>query len=237
MGRKADINQFYKLVSALESRLGGKRTLGECHGRMDWPSRGAYFFFEPGEFRANGKTPKVVRVGTHALKKGAKSTLWKRLRQHRGTTSKKNPFGGNHRGSVFRKHIGFALINRGKDHSLYPKWGVTRSTNSAIRKDERSLENEVSKYIRKMPFLWLEINDCPGPKSDRGYIERNAISLLSNWNKLGTSGVIDPPSSKWLGLHCKNEKVVKSGLWNSNHVNEEYDREFLKKVSKYIQKM
>ena len=32
-----------------------------------------------------------------------------------------------------------------------------------------------------MPFLWLEVPDPPGPDSLRGYIERNAIVLLSNY--------------------------------------------------------
>ena len=29
-----------------------------------------------------------------------------------------------------------------------------------------------------MPFLWFAIDDAPGPKSLRGYVERNSIALL-----------------------------------------------------------
>jgi hypothetical protein len=34
-----------------------------------------------------------------------------------------------------------------------------------------------------MPFLWIAIDDEPGAKSLRGYVERNAIALLSNFEK------------------------------------------------------
>ena len=74
-----------------------------------------------------------------------------------------------------------------------------------------------------MPFLWLEIDDEPGPDSLRGYIERNAIALLSNYGK----EPLDPPSGEWLGRLCDRERVRNSGLWNQNHVEERYDPAFL----------
>ncbi|MGH9428328.1 MAG: hypothetical protein ACRD2L_18745 [Terriglobia bacterium] len=49
----------------------------------------------------------------------------------------------------------------------------------------------VTHYISAMPFLWLQIDDKPGPNSMRGMIERNAIALLSNY----AGNPIDPPSS------------------------------------------
>jgi hypothetical protein len=67
MNRLADIKAFYGILAALEVKLGGKRILSECTGRMNWPNRGVYFFFEPGEMRRDsGAPPGVVRVGTHA---------------------------------------------------------------------------------------------------------------------------------------------------------------------------
>ena len=74
-----------------------------------------------------------------------------------------------------------------------------------------------------MPFLWLNIDDEAGPASRRGYIERNAIALLSNYAK----PPLDPPSPTWLGRHSDRERVRASGLWNSNHVDEPYDPRFL----------
>ena len=158
--RLRHIRRFYRLMAELEKRLGGARRLRKCSGSMDWPRRGVYFFRESGETRKDsGSGPRIVRVGTHALKAGSKSTLWTRLRQHRGTLAG----GGWSGGSVFRKHVGKALVSR-----------------DGHRPSARSLEIEASKVIGAMPFLWLAIEDGPGPDSRRGYIERNAIALLSN---------------------------------------------------------
>ena len=93
----------------------------------------------------------------------------------------------------------------------------------AVREREQALERAVSTVIGDMPFLWLAIGDDPRPGSLRRYIERNAITLLSNHGKQP----IDPPSHSWLGHHCDREKVRASGLWNSNHVEEPYDPAFL----------
>jgi len=109
--RLRDIQRLYELLDWLEAGLGGKRTLGDSHGGMLWPQRGVYFFFEPGEVRTtSGSGLRVVRVGTHALRGGSTTTLWDRLRQHRGTVGGSRPGGGNHRGSVFRRHVRTALI-------------------------------------------------------------------------------------------------------------------------------
>ena len=101
--RLEDIRRCYEILESLEKRVGGKRTLANCTGHMGWPDRGVYFFFEPGEMRTtSGTGMRVVRVGTHALKDGSRTTLWNRLRQHQGTLK---IGGGNHRGSKFRHHV------------------------------------------------------------------------------------------------------------------------------------
>src|SRR4051812_9373742 len=110
--REQDTNRLYQLLSHLEDRSGGgKRTLAESTAQSGWPSHGLYFFFERGEHRRDGD-PRVVRVGTHALTATSKTTLWRRLAQHRGQQSGSNPGGGNHRGSIFRLHVGAALLRR-----------------------------------------------------------------------------------------------------------------------------
>jgi len=106
-----DVKCFYEILEGLERKVWGKRKLASCHGSMNWPERGVYFFFEPGEMRStSGSGMRVVRIGMHALKAGSKTTLWKRLSQHQGT---QKSGGGNHRGSVFRLHVGTALIAQG----------------------------------------------------------------------------------------------------------------------------
>src|SRR6266566_1615272 len=108
MGRLADLIRFYEILSSLAVKTGGPRCLVNCDGRMGWPQRGVYFFFEPGEVRSDtGQGRRVVRVGTHALTASSRTTLWNRLSQHRGTVT---PKGGNHRGSIFRLLIGAALL-------------------------------------------------------------------------------------------------------------------------------
>ena len=95
-----------------------------------------------------------------------------------------------------------------------------------------AIEQAVSKTIGDMPFLWLGVDGPPGAESQRGYIERNTISLLSNWNK----SPLDAPSQGWLGNHSDRERVRDSGLWNSNHVGEEYDPDFLDTLEDLIGK-
>ena len=95
------------------------------------------------------------------------------------------------------------------------------------------MEIQVSEHIRLMPFLWIEVDDEPGPDSQRSYIESHSIALLSNYN-LHSTDTIDPPSPDWLGGHAWNEKVRKSGLWNSDYVDELYDENFLKVLREFI---
>jgi len=232
MSRLEDVNHFYRVLGKLEGRIGGKRTLSKCSGMMSWPNRGVYFFFENGEYRNSGNVMRIGRVGTHALKEGAKTTLWDRLRTHRGPLSGKYADGGNHRGSIFRLHVGTAIIK--KSNLKVPTWGVGSSANSEVRRKEYFLEKLVSKHIRGMPFLWVKVDDDPGPDSLRAYIERNSIGLLSNYNR---KLKIDSASPDWLGKFCDNEKVQRSGLWNSDHVDETYDKKFLNKLEKLVDEM
>jgi hypothetical protein len=220
---------FYAMLDQLAAAVGGSRTLATCNGHATWPQRGVYFFFEPGETRTHsGSGVRVVRVGTHALNSASQSTLWRRLSQHRGSAKSG---GGNHRGSIFRLLVGASLIER-MDYQ-FPTWGQGSSAPPSVRASEVKLEKDVSQIIGAMPFLCLTINDDPNPQSARGFIERNAIALLSNLGK----EPIDPPSAEWLGHDCNREKVRLSGLWNSNHVDEACDLRFLSKMAGLVANM
>ncbi len=228
-GRSRDLKRFYDLLDGLERLVGGARRLSDCDGRMGWPRRGVYFFRESGEGRRDtGTGPRIVRVGTHALKAGSGTSLWNRLSQHRGQA---RSGGGNHRGSIFRLIVGAALITR--DGHQHPNWGRGSSAPRGVRDGERFLERIVSETIGAMPFLWLSIDDEPGPTSLRGYIERNAIALLSDHDK----EPIDSPSADWLGRFCDRDLVRTSGLWNQNHVKESYDPAFLGTLERLIDEM
>jgi hypothetical protein len=200
---------------------------------MSWPERGVYFFYEPWEERTTSGTGlRVVRVGTHSLRENSDRTLWDRLINHRGTVGGTNPGSGNHRGSVFREHVGTALIKRDNwPDDIAKNWGGSNAPRY-IKEAEVPLEQAISKHIGSMPFIWLEIDDEPGPNSLRGYIERNSIALLSNY--LSESNPIDPPRKSWLGQWSRSEKVRNSGLWNSNHVDENFEIQFLETMESLI---
>lgn len=180
-------------------------------------ARGVYFFREAGESRSRiPTTPRIVHVGTHAVSKGSKSTLWARLYAHQGSKSGS----GNHRGSIFRLHVGKVLLER--DSLSLATWGDGSSAPRSIRDTEVLLEKHVSKHIGAMPVLWVDVSDEPGPASMRSFIERNAVALLSNHLR-----PFDRPSHDWLGNFSPRHKIRRSGLWNLNYVDDVYDITFL----------
>ena len=204
--RLNDIKKLYRLLGELACKH-PPRLLSKCSGYDKWPSQGVYFFYECGEYRSgSGDGYRIVRVGTHALKTGSKKILWKRLYDHKS---------GNKTSSSFRKLVGYALEKK--------------------KKDKKPLKQRVTETLGNMWVLCLRIEDEAGPNSLRGYIERNAIALLSNYCECPTGCqcpiayhfAIDLPSKSWLGYHCVRKKVRRSGLWNQKHVDDIYDSRFL----------
>ena len=194
---------------------------------MNWPERGVCFFFEHGESQSpSGNGPRVVFVGTHAVTRRSKTTLWNRLSTHRGATKTGS---GNHRGSIFRLLVGEALMERYPDCRV-DTWGKGSSAPADVRAAEFELERMVSHVIGEMPFLWLEIDDEPGPESHRNYIKRNAIAMLSSYDGVP----VDPPSDDWLGNRSPREKISRSGLWNQKHVEDDYDPGFLSELEDLV---
>ena len=226
MSRRDDLGEFYRLLGHLRQRCGGHRLLRDCHGKSGWPERGVYFFFEDGELREDGLTPRVVRVGTHAVSEGSKTTLWTRLRGHRGSRDG----GGNHRGSIFRLRIGEALMRRAIfADGIRESWG--QEGTAPIRQVEAPLELAVSDHICRMPFLWVTVDDAPGVHSLRSHLEKNSIGLLSNFKK----SPLDMPSAGWLGQLSPEAKIRESGLWNSDYVDRDYDPAFLSVFKEFAQ--
>lgn len=222
------LERFYAQLSRLRDAPGQGRPLRELPRQV--PERGVYFFLEPGEWRlASRSVPRVVRVGTHAVSAGSRSTLRGRLKQHLGTRSG----GGNHRGSIFRLHVGTALLNR--DGSPLASWGRGSTLPSEVRADavarawEEAHERRVSAFIGEMPVYWVAISDEPGPLSDRAVIEKNAVALLSN-----RCVPTDRASNAWLGQHSPRQEIRGSGLWNLNYVNAVCEPQFLEKLRSYI---
>lgn len=230
-GNKSDVNlqdldRFYNLLGELAKSDCGLLPLKECNGSMPWPKMGVYFFLDKSEPRTTFlSVPRVVRVGTHAVSKGSSTELWTRLRAHRGSADGR----GNHRGSVFRLHVGKALIEHNPDREAPQNWGIGSNASSLVRSGEVNLEREVSRYIGDLLVCSVEILDAPGPASDRAYIEQNAIALLSS-----TAPYFDRSTDAWLGRLSPHDAIRSSSLWNVNHVVSPYDRAFLDVLATYI---
>jgi hypothetical protein len=185
-----NIRTFYLLLAELRSANGQFVKLAELHYHQV-PKKGVYFFFDPDESsRFTGLLPRLVRIGTHGVSVGSRATLWQRLRTHRGT----GKTAGDHRSSVFRLHVGTALLAR--EGRKLSSWGKRRDARPDVRHLEASVEREVTKYLGRLLVAHIEVPDAAGPKSDRSYIERNAIALMSSGGS-----ALDAPGANWLGAN------------------------------------
>lgn len=215
--------ELYKCICEVSEKTGGIRIFNECTGKMYWPQRGVYFFvdFSEKSLVSNG-FPRIVRVGTHAVSKGAKTTLWNRLKTHKGT----NQGGGNHRGSIFRLHVGNAIIK--KEGLICDTWGVGQNATQEIREKEKKIEQLVSEYIGQLGVIVIDVDDLPSAVSARAFIEKNSIALLSSLNSSFNFSTVD-----WLGNYSPRNEIVNSCLWNINHIGHNYDEDFMKKLWEY----
>ena len=167
-----------------------------------------------------------MRVGTHALTAAISTTLWGRLRQHRGNLAGRRPLGGNHRASVLRRHVRAALIRRRQQRAeLLSSWLDGHRPAGDWARQEAEIEAEVSHYLGTMPVLWLGVST----PAERAYLERNSIALLSC-----LTGCPDAPSPAWLGHDAVPTDIRGSGLWNVEHVREDYEPAFLNLLSRLV---
>lgn len=94
-----------------------------------------------------------------------------------------------------------------------------------------ALEKRVSDYLGGMTVLWVDMPDETGPDSERAYIERNSIALLSN-----ALAPLDAINGNWLGCSSPREEIRRSRLWNLNHVLESVDRQFLDRLEQAVER-
>lgn len=162
------------------------------------PSSGIYFFFERGETGSLGgvQVERIVRVGTH-LQDG---NFPKRIRQHYGLV---RSLGGNKNGSVFRRHVGGALLVKTSPHD--------RRIDEWMKQGGASypeIEQSVSQTLReRFSFSCFAVPR----KDDRLLLERGLIALLAQHP-------IALPSSTWLGRCAISPLIRSTGLWNTQGV-------------------
>ncbi len=237
--RPNKLAQFYRKLGVLKTQTGGPFYLSDVDGTMDWPHRGIYIFFDESTDPEIDPVSEwhITRIGTVGVSKGSSSSLWQRLRTHRGTTSGNYADGGNCRGSVFRLHIGNAIIEDEGLEDKYPHWGVPHRqlpdniSTSEIRAQEHPLELRVSERIRNLPFLVIDIPGKPHADCDRARLEKNLIALVSHARRTNPHLKKDD----WLGHHSPRAEINKTGLWNLDHVNSFYTDSIISEVTPYIE--
>lgn len=80
-----------------------------------------------------------------------------------------------------------------------------------------------------MQILWLQISDKPSVLSDRAFIEKNSIALLSSFIRK-----IDTASKVWLGNYNPHKSISGSSMWNVNYVEDDYDPRFLNILERFV---
>lgn len=159
------------------------------------PKNGIYFWYEEGEIRVSGGE-RITRVGTHKQP----NRLHERIKEH---------YGLNREGSVFRKHLGGALMRRNRElESEIEEWYKARR--SPRFKDSKFLKYEayVTNEAKRGAYRALKVNDA----DTRLKLEERLIALFSKCNHC-------LPSKEWLGNHAYREEIRSSGLWNVQHTN------------------
>jgi hypothetical protein len=215
--RRAAITRSYALFAQLVASM-GLHPLRDILA-TDLPKQGVYFFFDDSEQTGfSAIIPRLVRIGTHGVSLGSVATLRNRLRTHFGTRAG----AGNHRASVFRLHVGRAMIERDGLHTAYPNWGKGQSAPKDITESEAPLEAKVSEYIGNLRVLFIPVLDAAGTGSMRATIERQFIAMFTE-----NYCPIENPSQAWLGRFSDKPSIRDSGLWNVRDVGSDYDLKFI----------
>ena len=156
---------------------------------------GIYIVFEDGETYRD--MDRIVRVGTH----NSGGRLRVRLKNHFVGESKD--------GSIFRKNVGKAILNKGENPYL-KIWNKNSSKKSDMANVagydpalQKSIEITVSEYMRDhFTFACFPVKT----KAERLRLEEGIIAVLNNASECFAS-------STWLGRNSPEVEIAKSGLW------------------------
>ena len=153
---------------------------------------GIYIVFEEGERYGDG--PRIVRVGTHTSPRRLKE----RLKDHFVRE--------NHNGSIFRKNIGKAMLNRDGDPYL-PIWTLDTSKAPHRGKEDRIREAEIENRVSA--FLRERFRFCVFPVPDREERLRMEEAIIATLNRSEDFRA----SEGWLGNSSPEREIRESGMW------------------------
>jgi hypothetical protein len=223
LDRERAVQALYKLFENLSGQ--GLFSLRDAL-QKPLPTQGVYFFFDPNEqTRFSDRVPRLVRIGTHGVSAGSKATLRDRLRAHLGTADGY----GNHRSSVFRLHVGEAIIRKKDLRTKFPNWGKGQNAGPEVKYAERSLEKAVSEYISKLILMFIEVPDKATKRSARSTIETLSIALFTE-----DYLPVESSSEDWLGHFSQHEVIERTGLWNIRDVGTKTDTRIVQLISDRI---
>jgi len=153
-------------------------------------ANGIYIMFEKGE--AYKGFDRIVRVGTHT----SDNRLKRRLKDHYLKENKD--------GSIFRKNIGKAILNK-NNHPYLQVWSLD-TNKTADKYDEEfqeKIEKQVSAYLKdNITFTCFQVDT----KEDRLRLEEGIIALLNSTPNFEAS-------TNWLGRFSPIDDISQSGLW------------------------
>jgi hypothetical protein len=163
------------------------------------PADGVYFLFESGEEAHEGQ--RIVRIGSHT----GMGNLASRLREHVRLNKDR---------SIFRKHVGRALLQRDKDPYL-AIWNLDLTAKKAREEHghrvdktkQATIESSVSAYIEGN----FTVSILAASDSDAACrLEERCIGTVSSCSNCA-------PSAAWLGRHA-DPRIAQSGLWQIMHL-------------------
>lgn len=176
------------------------------------PANGIYFFYEEGEYSIHGtkKLKRIVRVGTHKAQRGLRG----RIRNH---------FRGDKNSSVFRKHLGGALISRRNPKQSHIEQWLGQNT-PTLNEIEKEVTNELTKNF---VFKCIAVDEV----KQRKLLEEQLIATITKCSEC-------MPSKDWLGNFAESEEIKRSGLWNVQHTtsNSVMTNESLKMLKSFANK-
>ena len=167
-----------------------------CKGKptLALPRDGICFWYEEGEIR-EGQGLRITRVGANR----APGCLH---------DSVKNHYELNREGSIFRKHLGGALMARdGEAASEIKEWGKARRSERFNDQKFHQYEARVTVEVKRGTYRVLNVDNA----HERRQLKEKLIAIFSHCNHCR-------PSKEWLGNHAYRNKIRQSGLWNVRHV-------------------